>query len=303
MDLNIAEKLVILIWDKNFSTIPILARPGLGDAIKIALVEDLRLRGKISIDFPRFAIVSDVPTKDVLLDEIYGDLRSWKSPFRPREMIWRVFDQLGEKGAFRKVPVSLDRRYLITDPAIREGIVEDLRAFVKGTSPGDPHAPVLLALLHIRNALFSAFPLGMHFAAMAKRAKLVTKMQLELMLQYSREVLQMRVLDPELGRLWESAMIAYDQEQYDSFLINAFPVFEKSIRKLYQDKIGGEQADMRKCIDALSSGKHLAAPIRALHWVWTVRNKKLHEGITLATSDITSLKGTIDSVVKACFNS
>ncbi|HME53282.1 MAG TPA: hypothetical protein VKM55_13755 [Candidatus Lokiarchaeia archaeon] len=103
--------------------------------------------------------------------------------------------------------------------------------------------------------------------------------------------------DTNIVASWKKALAAYDRAEMDSFLISAFPIFEQAIKHMHAEFIGTEPADIRTSIDELYQGGHLQVNLRALHWVWSVRNKKLHEGIDLTNAQVTKIKTAIDIVV------
>ncbi|HME50694.1 MAG TPA: GPP34 family phosphoprotein [Candidatus Lokiarchaeia archaeon] len=306
MELTLAEKFLILIWDKTFSTVPILARPGLGDALKIAMIEDLRLRKKISIESSKMIFMDDKSTGDAFLDDMYAKLKKFQSPFIPQNIIWKIFDQLIEKGAFTRKKFLLEFQYFLVDPAVRQIIVDDLKSFVARNDSDDKQAPLLISLLQLRNALILTIPLSMRGAALSKQASIITKLQVLSSLDFTKKIavrtFQKQILDPTLAQSWKNALSAYDRGELDSYLINAFPVFEQAIKRMYKECFGDESQDTRKCIDALYRDGHLKHDLRAIQWVWTVRNKKLHEGINLTRSQIEGIKNTINVVVNAYFN-
>lgn len=305
-ELTLAEKLLLLIWDKYISTVPFRARPGLGDALKIAMIEDLKLRNKISFESMKILYIDDEPTGDAFLDDMYDKLKNFQSPFIPQGIIWKIFDQLVEKGVFTRKKFWLEFQYFFVDPAVRQTIIDDLKSFVTGTDSEDKQASLLISLLHLRKALFFTLPPAKYRAALKKESSLVTRMQVLLSLEFTKgnapKKFQKQVLDPNLAKSWENALSAYDRGELDSFLINAFPVFEQAIRRMYKACFGNESADMRKCIDALCYDGRLKQDSRAIQWVWAVRNKKLHEGINLTRSQIESIKNTINVVVNTNFD-
>jgi len=105
--------------------------------------------------------------------------------------------------------------------------------------------------------------------------------------------------DNDIIASWIKTLVAYDRKEMDSFLITAFPIFEQVIKHMHADFIGGEVTDIRKSIDELYNNGHLQGNLRAFHWVWSVRNKKLHEGIDLTSVQVGKIKAVIDTVVNA----
>ncbi|HME51420.1 MAG TPA: GPP34 family phosphoprotein [Candidatus Lokiarchaeia archaeon] len=305
MELSLAEKFLILLWDKTFSTVPILARPGLGDVLKIAMIEDLKLRNKISIESLKMIFKDDKPTGDAFLDDMYGKLKSFQPPFTPQEIIWKIFDQLVEKGVFTRKKSWFEFQYFLKDSVIRQTIVDNLKSFVMGNDGDDKQASLLIALLHLRKALFFTLPPTIYQAALKKRAPIITIAEVLISLRFSKEKtakkFQKQVLDSTLARSWKNALESYGRGDLDSYMINAFPVFEQAIKRMYKACFGDKSVDMRKCINALYYDGHLKHNLKAIQWVWTVRNKKIHEAINLTPSQVESIKSTIDVVVNACF--
>jgi len=105
--------------------------------------------------------------------------------------------------------------------------------------------------------------------------------------------------DSNITASWKKALAAYGNGEIDSFLITAFPIFEQAIKRMHADYVGSNATDVRTAIDELYQKGHLQADLRTLHWVWSVRNKKLHEGIELTSAQVGKVKTAIDAVVHA----
>ncbi len=303
MKLNMAEKLFILLWDKRALAIPHLARLGLGETLKIALIEDLRLKEKISIEPMQVTVLDNEPTGDALLDDMLATLKAKRSPFDPSQMMRKVAAVLVDDGIFSRAgdgSIAGDK-LVLQEPDVRRDIVFQLHAFVSGTDGNNRESPVLIALLHRRNALLCAFPLVSHVPAIKREARILTKQEIELAISCSTVIGRMRLADPAIASSWASALDAFSKGQHDAFLLNAFPVFEKSIKLLYTHKVGGEVTDMRKCINALHQKRYLTQPIDRLHWVWTLRNDKVHQGTSTSPRDVEKIKALVESVVDTCF--
>jgi hypothetical protein len=186
LELTLADKLLLLVWDKAFSTVPLLVRPSLGPALKIAMIEDLKLRGKLSLEPGRLVISDDKPIGDPFLDDMLRTLKSGKSPFTPQDIIWKLFDHLADKEIFRRKRALLENQYLLVNPAVRQAIVDQIRAFVSSKDADDKESQLLLSLLITRNPLLAfippIIPLPEVRNAMGKKIALVTKGEVELAL-------------------------------------------------------------------------------------------------------------------------
>lgn len=210
--LNLAEKLLLIVWNRNLKTIPIIFRPKLGEALKIALIEDLKLQGKLSFEYSKINIINDSPTEDPLLDDMMGDLIAKRSPFIRQEFIWRVFDQLVARGVFSVRLAKLGRVYELKDNAIRGAIIDDIKSFIAGKSAEDKELPILITLCDSRLALLSKMPLNLWMDTLGKKTLVVSKPDIEGMLLHK--------INPEVSRFKEDAMIASNKQNLSESALN-----------------------------------------------------------------------------------
>lgn len=196
--LNLAEKLLLIVWNKTFKSVPFILRPRLSETLKIAIIEDLKLRGKISIESSMISITDEHPTGDLLLDEMLSKLKANQDPFINQEMIQPVFDQLVNKEILVEKSAKLGRRYALKATGVREAIIENLKAFILGKAD-DKEAPILIALLADRIGVFMALPFKLVMPALGKRARLVSKAEIEGGLSLARPLSTMQRQEKEVN--------------------------------------------------------------------------------------------------------
>lgn len=218
--MNLAEKLLLIIWNKNLKTIPIILRPKLGEALKIALIEDLRLHGKLSFEHSKITIIDDCSTDDPLLDDMMVDLKTKRSPFIRQEFIWRVFDQLVQKGIFSVRLAKLRHIYELKDVSVRDAILNEIKTFISGKRPDDKESPVLITLCDSRLSLLYNFSPKQWIDALGKKVLVVSKADIEGMLLHK--------INPEISRIKEDAMLADNKQNLEK---NAFVEDIKEIKE------------------------------------------------------------------------
>ena len=295
MDLTIAEQLALLVLSRKGKN-PLNMGLTLNGALKRGIMEDLIARGHIKVEKSTFIFTNKKPTGETLLDEILSLLKSGKSPFTPTIITKRVLEQLVKKNVVGKKKVFLNLQYYVKDNNVLNELKKLLSKFTSQGPSRDKKLGILVGLLKICKILPAFFTKVAH-----KIPGIISKSDVNFFLSYVRIKARMDEKNPDIDRLWQKALQAYKSRTWDTFTINAFPVFEQSLRYLYEKHFRGEKKDVRKMINDLYHGNHLSLDKENLHWVWTIRNDKVHKGIVLAPKDYRQLYNIIKRLVMECF--
>ncbi|MFX0099753.1 MAG: GPP34 family phosphoprotein [Candidatus Hodarchaeota archaeon] len=305
MHLNIAEQLLVLIISRKGKN-----RLDMGfkltAALKRAVIEELMAEGFIEVEDSTFKFPTKEPTKDLLLDEMLQLLKSGKSPFQINiaqniEFATQMLNRLVMKKVIERKKIVFIPNTRIKDTTTLMDIKSRLSTFTREGGTSNKKLAILVGLLHALKVLPTFFTREEIIKVADEIPDIITKMEVNFYLGYVERKKRMDRGNPDIDRLWQKAFLGYRQRKPDMFTSNAFPVFEKSLKHLHERHYDETDKDVRKMINDLYFDGHLKLDKEHLHWVWTMRNKRVHEGTVLSPKELRRLFHTVSPLVMECF--